>query len=91
MGVGGACGRRHCGLRWSSLWATKRVRGVPELAWLTHADGGTGAFAGAPYGATKRVRGMPKWVWVTHAGGAFGAFGGAPYGATKRVKGVPKW
>eukprot|EP00959_Pyramimonas_sp_CCMP1952_P262588 5490758-Pyramimonas_sp.AAC.2 len=25
VGVGDACGRWHCGLRWSS-WATKRVR-----------------------------------------------------------------
>eukprot|EP00959_Pyramimonas_sp_CCMP1952_P199761 4178232-Pyramimonas_sp.AAC.1 len=59
MGVGaGASERSHWHLRWTSPWATKRVRGVPECAWVTHAGGGTRAFVGAPYGATKRVRGV---------------------------------
>eukprot|EP00959_Pyramimonas_sp_CCMP1952_P378178 7921990-Pyramimonas_sp.AAC.1 len=40
----------HWGLRRSSYGATKRVRGAPTLAWMTHAGGSTGAFGGAPMG-----------------------------------------
>eukprot|EP00959_Pyramimonas_sp_CCMP1952_P386450 8099088-Pyramimonas_sp.AAC.1 len=48
--AGDACGRCHCGLRWSSL------RGHEALYWvgLTHAGGAAVAFGGAPYGATNR-------------------------------------
>ena len=50
----GACERSQWGLRWSSLGATNRVRGVPKWSGRPHVDPATGAFGGAPYGATKR-------------------------------------
>eukprot|EP00959_Pyramimonas_sp_CCMP1952_P446757 9354679-Pyramimonas_sp.AAC.1 len=45
-----ARGRRHWGIRWSSLW------GHEALCWVgeAHVDTATGAFGGDPYGATKR-------------------------------------
>eukprot|EP00959_Pyramimonas_sp_CCMP1952_P179700 3757570-Pyramimonas_sp.AAC.1 len=60
---------------------------MPNYISRTHADGGTGAFGGAPYGATKRCTGWVKmlnWASGVHADGGTGAFGGAPDGATKR-------
>eukprot|EP00959_Pyramimonas_sp_CCMP1952_P257912 5389921-Pyramimonas_sp.AAC.1 len=66
MGEGDACWRWHWGPRWSSLLSHEACEGCAEWLRGTHADGGTGALGGAPYGATKRVRGVPKWVWGTH-------------------------
>eukprot|EP00959_Pyramimonas_sp_CCMP1952_P451563 9454530-Pyramimonas_sp.AAC.1 len=60
---------------------------MPNYISRTHTDSGSGALAGAPYGATKRCTGcmkMPNWASRMHADGGTGAFGGAPYGATKR-------
>eukprot|EP00959_Pyramimonas_sp_CCMP1952_P073686 1540099-Pyramimonas_sp.AAC.1 len=58
---------------------------MPNLVFGTHADGLTGGFGGAAYGATKRY-----WVCGTHAGGPTGGFGGTLYGATKRCTGSVK-
>ena len=91
LGVRDACGRSHWGLRWSSLWGTKRVKGVPTWVCVTHAGCAAGTFGGTPYGAKKHVRGVPKWVRWAHVAAAIWAFGGAPYVATKHVRGVPKW
>eukprot|EP00959_Pyramimonas_sp_CCMP1952_P201550 4214597-Pyramimonas_sp.AAC.1 len=63
---------------------------MPNYISRTHADGGTEALGGAPYGATKRCTGwvkIPNWASRTHADGSTGAFGRAPYGATKRCTG----
>eukprot|EP00959_Pyramimonas_sp_CCMP1952_P441996 9252609-Pyramimonas_sp.AAC.1 len=47
-----------------------------------HADGPTGGFGGAFYGAMKRCAGcvkLPNWACGTHVDGPTGGFGGAPY------------
>eukprot|EP00959_Pyramimonas_sp_CCMP1952_P280546 5864241-Pyramimonas_sp.AAC.1 len=53
---------------------------MPNWVSKTHADGPTGGFGGALYGATKRRSGA-------HADSPTGGFGGALYGATKRRTG----
>eukprot|EP00959_Pyramimonas_sp_CCMP1952_P402575 8436224-Pyramimonas_sp.AAC.1 len=43
LGVGDACGLRHCDLRWSSVWGHEAL----YWAWRTHA-GWPGTFGGRP-------------------------------------------
>eukprot|EP00959_Pyramimonas_sp_CCMP1952_P191670 4008002-Pyramimonas_sp.AAC.1 len=50
VGGGPACGHRHWGLRWSSLWGHETLYRVGE----THADTAAGAFGGLLHG--KRMR-----------------------------------
>eukprot|EP00959_Pyramimonas_sp_CCMP1952_P012765 270204-Pyramimonas_sp.AAC.1 len=55
LGGRNACGRFHCGFRWSTLW------GHETLHWgETHVDFATGAFGGPPSGATKRRPGRGR-------------------------------
>eukprot|EP00959_Pyramimonas_sp_CCMP1952_P141082 2952741-Pyramimonas_sp.AAC.1 len=56
LGAADARERGQWGIRWSSLRATQRVRGVPNRAQRAPANAANGAFGGAPYVATKRVR-----------------------------------
>eukprot|EP00959_Pyramimonas_sp_CCMP1952_P328115 6869410-Pyramimonas_sp.AAC.1 len=64
-----ACGQSHLGRRWGSLWGHEALYWVgkmPHCVFGTHADGGTGAFGGVPYGATRRCivwAKMPKLVF----------------------------
>eukprot|EP00959_Pyramimonas_sp_CCMP1952_P046820 977933-Pyramimonas_sp.AAC.1 len=53
MGGEDACGQCHWGLRWGSLWATKRC---PGCGWRMRAV----PLAGPPDGATKRCTGWEK-------------------------------
>eukprot|EP00959_Pyramimonas_sp_CCMP1952_P038128 797849-Pyramimonas_sp.AAC.1 len=55
-GVGDACGHRHWGLRWNSLWGHELLYWVGE----THVVTATGASGGASYGATNRCTGRGR-------------------------------
>ena len=51
MGGATPCERTHWCPRWSSLRATKRVRGVPTWAGRRNVNASTGALGRAPWGA----------------------------------------
>eukprot|EP00959_Pyramimonas_sp_CCMP1952_P412565 8645271-Pyramimonas_sp.AAC.1 len=54
MGVEGACGRWHWGIRWSCLWGHETCEGCADMGVGSHVNGSLGAFLGALYGVTKR-------------------------------------
>eukprot|EP00959_Pyramimonas_sp_CCMP1952_P261350 5464089-Pyramimonas_sp.AAC.1 len=74
MCCGDACGLRHWGLRWRSLWDHEHVKGMPKWVAGTHVGTATGTTGRASYGATKRVQGVHKLKAGTHVGTATGTF-----------------
>eukprot|EP00959_Pyramimonas_sp_CCMP1952_P030640 642057-Pyramimonas_sp.AAC.1 len=76
MGGGDACGLRHWGPRWCSLWGHETLYWV----WETHAACATATFGGAPYVATKRCNGWGTRMRVA----PLDALVVVPNGATKR-------
>ena len=74
IGGGTPCGHPHWGHRWSSLGATKRVRGI-KWSGRRHANAPTEALGGAASGAMTRAS---KRAGGRHEGLALGFFGGVP-------------
>eukprot|EP00959_Pyramimonas_sp_CCMP1952_P278980 5832843-Pyramimonas_sp.AAC.1 len=89
MGVGGACGRQHWGLRWSSPWGHEACEGCAEMNV-------GGRMRAAALGHSVELPMGPRTCEGCAKMSVGAACGRLPWGlrwsgATKRVRGVPKW